>query len=224
MFMKTETWTDFFSEQAEKLYFRNLLSFIENEYASKTVFPSKMDLFKAFELTPLEAVKVVIIGQDPYHQPGQAMGLAFSVPIGIKPPPSLMNIYKEISQDLGVEMNFQNGDLTYLAEQGVLLFNPIFTVEQGRPLSHNNKGYQLLTQAILTHLSRQQRPLVFVLWGTKAQRYEKHIIGKHHLIIKATHPSPLGANKGGFFGLHQFSSINHFLIRQGHSPIRWQNK
>ena len=224
MFMKTETWTDFFSKQAEKLYFRNLLSFIENEYASKTVFPSKMDLFKAFELTPLEAVKVVIIGQDPYHQPGQAMGLAFSVPIGIKPPPSLMNIYKEISQDLGVEMNFQNGDLTYLAEQGVLLFNPIFTVEQGRPLSHNNKGYQLLTQAILTHLSRQQRPLVFVLWGTKAQRYEKHIIGKHHLIIKATHPSPLGANKGGFFGLHQFSSINHFLIRQGHSPIRWQNK
>lgn len=222
--MKVTTWQNFFAQENEKLYFRNLLTFIDNVYQKGNVFPQRENVFKAFELTPLDDVKVVILGQDPYHQKGQAMGLAFSVPSGTVIPPSLRNIYKEIQNDLKAEMDFTNGDLTYLAKQGVLLFNPIFTVVESHPLSHNIDLYNELTINIFKQLGSLKQPIVYVLWGAKAQRLEKYITNNNCLIMKANHPSPLSANRGGFFGLHQFSTINNYLVGNGLLPIRWQNK
>jgi len=221
--MMITTWDDFFQKEKEKVYFQEMLSFLDDIYKNNNVFPSKELIFKAFELTPLLKTKVVIIGQDPYHQPGQAMGLAFSVTKGIKLPPSLRNIYKEISSDLNIAMDFTNGDLTYLATQGVLLFNPIFTVEMGLPLSHKNDFYQQLTINIFEELSKLSQPIVYVLWGAKAQKMERYIKNTKCLIIKTNHPSPLSANRGGFFGLHQFSRINEYLSEHNLLPIRWQN-
>ena len=222
--MENSTWLHFFAQENEKLYFRHMMNFIEQAYQHENVFPQFENVFKAFALTPLDRVKVVILGQDPYHQPGQAMGLAFSVPNGVKIPPSLLNIYKEIQNDLNVSMDFSSGDLTYLAEQGVLLFNPIFTVEQGRPLSHDFPFYREFTLQIFKRLSHIKRPIVYVLWGKKAQKMEKYIHNENCLVIKTNHPSPLSANRGGFFGLHQFSTINQYLINNNLLPIRWQNK
>ena len=222
--MKIATWDEFFKIEASKLYFTNMLSFIEHSYKLSAVYPERANIFKAFELTKLADVKVVILGQDPYHQKDQAMGLAFSVPRTVKVPPSLVNVFKELKKDLDLDMDFTNGDLTYLAKQGVLLFNPIFTVEDSKPLSHNIPEYKQLTISIFSTLSQIETPIVFILWGAKAHKMEKYITNKNHLVIKTAHPSPLAANRGGFFGLHQFSRTNDFLTQHGLLPIQWQNK
>lgn len=223
LIMKFDTWDEFFTAEKEKIYYRNMINFIDDVYAKEEVFPLKKDVFKAFELTPLKEVKVVILGQDPYHQPDQAMGLAFSVSEGIPLPRSLINIYKEIENDCMVAMNKQSGDLTYLARQGVLLFNPIFTVRKGQPLSHANPLYDELTKNIFALLSSLEVPIVYMLWGTKAQKWEKYISNRQSLIIKATHPSPLGANQGGFFGQKMFTKANDYLRLHHRQPIEWQN-
>lgn len=215
------SWEDFFKEAQESLYFQNILTFLDKVYEKK-VYPKREDVFKAFTLTPLDKVKVVIIGQDPYHQKGQAMGLAFSVPSGVRLPPSLRNIYREISSDLGITMQ-NDGDLTYLAEQGVFLLNTSLTVEEGKPLSHNTLEYETLTAEVLMALNKRKQPIVFLLWGAKAKVYEKYINGDNKLVLKANHPSPLSANRGGFFGCKHFSKTNKYLKKHGLEPINWQN-
>lgn len=215
------SWEDFFDKAKDSLYFQNILTFLDKVY-EKEVYPKREDVFKAFSLTPLDKVKVVIIGQDPYHQKGQAMGLAFSVPSGVRLPPSLRNIYREISSDLGITMQ-NDGDLTYLAKQGVFLLNTSLTVEEGKPLSHNTLEYETLTAEVLMTLSEREQPIVFLLWGTKAKVYEKYINGDNKLVLKANHPSPLSANRGGFFGCKHFSKTNEYLKKHGLEPINWQN-
>lgn len=221
--MKFESWQHFFEQEKGTLYFQNILRYVENARKSTNVFPSREQVFYAFDRTDLKTTKVVILGQDPYHQQGQAMGLAFSVNPLIKLPPSLVNIYKEIENDTGAKMDFANGDLSYLSKQGVLLFNPIFTVEENHPLSHDIPEYKQLTTRIFEVLSSLEQPLVYILWGTKAQKWEKYIKNKNALVIKTNHPSPLSANRGGFFGKQTFSKTNQYLLDHGLLPIRWHN-
>jgi uracil-DNA glycosylase len=206
----------------QKPYFLLLETLTEAAYQNQSIYPKKEDRFAAFALTPLEKVRVVILGQDPYHQPHQAHGLAFSVPSGIALPPSLRNIYREIENDLSVTMNHQSGDLSHWASQGVLLLNTSLTVEEGKPLSHRDWPYPLLMNDIFNALNQQNRPMIFLLWGKHAQSYEKKI-APHHTIFKANHPSPLSANRGGWFGCKHFSKTNQWLIENGEIPIQWQN-
>lgn len=223
-FMEEMTWKPFFDQQRHSLYFENMLSFIEKAYQKTTVYPKHEDIFKAFKLVKPYDVKVVILGQDPYHQPGQAMGLAFSVPTGVKPPPSLVNIFKEIENDSLGPIDFANGDLSYLAKQGVLLLNTILTVEMGKPLSHNISEYHSFVSKVFEYLSSLNQPIVYLLWGNNAHTFASYITGKKALIIQTTHPSPLSANRGGFFHLHQFSRTNQYLMNHGLTPIKWNNK
>lgn len=216
---KIQSWEDFFDYAEQSLYFRNILTFLNKVYENK-VYPRREDVFKAFTLTPLHIVKVVIIGQDPYHQPGQAMGLAFSVPSGKKLPPSLRNIFKEMSDDLNIPLR-EDGDLTYLATQGVFLLNTILTVEEGKPLSHNISEYETFTSEVLKVLNNAPQPIVFLLWGGKAREYRKYITSPNKLVLLANHPSPLSANRGGFFGSKHFSKTNEFLSKNGVKPINW---
>lgn len=216
---KIRTWDDFFKEQGNTLYFRNLLTFIEGAYKDK-VYPAQENIFNAFTLTPLSDVKVVIIGQDPYHQPGQAMGLAFSVPSGTLLPPSLKNIFKEIADDVGGQVS-NDGDLTYLAKQGVFLLNTILTVKEGSPLSHANNEYAMFTESVLKELNKTKQPIVFLLWGAHARKYKKYITNNNKLVLEANHPSPLSANRGGFFGTKHFSKTNEFLSKNGVKTIDW---
>jgi len=218
-----KTWAEFFKELETKDYYQKLMSFLDNEYSTKTIFPKRENIFHAFDLTPVDQVKVVIIGQDPYHEPGQAQGLAFSVPNGTKVPPSLRNIYKEIKSDIGCDVDDKNGDLTYLAKQGVLLANAYFTVECGKPLSHHMKEYDLLMLDIIDFLNKLDQPIVYLLWGNFAQKYAKYLSNPKHFVIKSAHPSPLGANHGGWFNMHSFSKTNSFLINSGKEPIDWSN-
>ena len=199
------------------------MSFLDEEYASKTIFPIRENLFRAFDLTPVDKIKVVIIGQDPYHEPGQAQGLAFSVPSNIKTPPSLINIFKEIHNDIGCEMNFKNGDLTYLAKQGVLLINAYLTVISGQALSHHKKEYDFLMLDVIDFLNNLEQPIVFLLWGNFAKKYAKFLANPKHLVIQSAHPSPLGANHGGWFNEHQFSRTNEFLEKNNSKKIEWSN-
>jgi uracil-DNA glycosylase len=215
-------WKDFFNIVKEKPYSKTLHAFLDDEYRRHTCYPPRTLVFNAFNLTPLEEVKVVIIGQDPYHEPQQAMGLAFSVPNGIPLPPSLQNIYKEIDNDLGLKMKGE-GDLTYLAKQGVLLLNARLSVRRGIPLSHDVKEYQLFLTDVMELLDRQNQPIVFMLWGNFARSLKKLLQNKNHLILESTHPSPLSANRGGFFNTHQFSRANQYLKDHGLPPIDWQN-
>jgi len=217
-----ESWKPFFNEVATKDYAKSLHTFLDYEYSTQTIYPPRRLMYNAFELTEANNVKVVIIGQDPYHQPGQAMGLSFSVPSGVKLPPSLVNVYKEIGNDLGLKMR-NDGDLTYLAKQGVLLINAYLTVRQGQPLSHHREEYDLFMIDLMHYLDKLDQPIVFMLWGNFAQKFEKYIANPKHFILKSVHPSPLGANHGGWFGLHQFSSCNDYLIKSGLTPIDWQN-
>lgn len=205
-----------------KSYFLLLEKLTETAYQSRTIYPKKEERYAALELTPLEKVRVVILGQDPYHQPLQAHGLAFSVPSGIALPPSLRNIYREIESDLGVTMNHQSGDLSHWATQGVLLLNTSLTVEEGKPLSHHDWPYSFLMNDIFDVLNQQHRPILFLLWGKHAQTYEKRI-ASHHTIFKANHPSPLSANRGGWFGCKHFSMTNQWLVEKRQRPIQWQN-
>lgn len=213
------TWQEFFLELDKTINFQNMKRFIEN--ADETiVFPKKKDVFNAFTLTPLSEIKVVILGQDPYHQPGQAMGLAFSVPSGQKLPPSLKNIYKEIHDDIGGPL-MRDGDLTYLAKQGVFLFNTVLTVEKGKPLSHASASYLAFTKDVIKLLNEAPQPIVFILWGTHAKSFKKYINGSQKFVIEGNHPSPLSANRGGFFGLKYFSKTNALLSKNGIKPINW---
>ena len=217
----SSSWKDFFEKEKEKAYFRKLEEFLDNEYKNKVIYPPRDLVFNAFSLCPLDKIKVVIIGQDPYHEPGQAMGLSFSVPSTCKVPPSLKNIYKEIEDDCNEIFFNKDGDLTYLANQGVLLLNSILTVEQGKPLSHNIKEYDELYHNILKELDALDYPLVFMLWGGNAKKQSVYLKNPKHLVLCANHPSPLSANRGGFFGCKHFSKANQFLTENGIEPIIW---
>ncbi len=215
------SWQAVIGEELEKPYMQALRNFLREEKAAgKTIYPPSPLIFNAFNHTPFEQVRVVIIGQDPYHGPNQAHGLSFSVPVGVDLPPSLQNIFKEISTDLGVKMS-RNGDLSPWAEQGVLLLNATLTVEQAQAGSHQNKGWEQFTDAAIAALNKHREGLVFVLWGSYAQKKGAFIDENKHLILKSVHPSPLSAHRG-FFGNHQFSSINTYLKSQGQTPINWQ--
>lgn len=200
----------------------NIRAFLKTQYGEqKTIYPPASLMFNAFDLTPLSQVKVVILGQDPYHGAGQAMGLSFSVPKSIPKPPSLQNILKELSDDLGI-MICKHGDLTHWAKQGVLLLNSMLSVEAGQAGSHQGKGWEQFTDAVIDVVNSHCEHCVFILWGSYAQKKGRFINPQKHLILTATHPSPLGANRGGFFGTRPFSKANHYLIAHGKSPIDWQ--
>lgn len=219
-----EGWDSLFHQIAEEPYAKSLKAFLDDQYAHATVYPPRRNMFKAFELTPPSKVKVVILGQDPYHEPGQAMGLSFSVPRGTMLPPSLRNIYKEIEDDLGITMDEDNGDLTHWAEQGVLLLNAFLSVDAHAPLSHRNRGYEEFMAEVFAYLDQLPQPIVFLLWGGFARGFAKYLHNPNHLVLTAAHPSPLSANRGGFFGCAHFSKTNAFLIQHGVEPIQWQNK
>ncbi len=205
---------DFTSEN-----YLNIRNFLKSEYTAHTVYPSMYDIFNAFKFTPFKDVKVVILGQDPYHNVGQAMGLSFSVPNGIDLPPSLKNIYKELHDDLGVTPP-QNGDLTFWAKQGVLLLNTVLTVRAGHANSHAGKGWEVLTDGVIKKISEQKENVVFILWGNNARSKKKLIDRTKHCIIESAHPSPLSAYNG-FFGSRPFSKTNAYLSLHGLNPISW---
>lgn len=218
-----DDWNSFFGLVKEKEYFKEMLSFIESIYENKEVYPAKENVFKAFELVSPEQVKVIIIGQDPYHEPNQAMGLAFSVPEGEKLPPSLSNIYKEIELETKTMMNYQSGDLTYLANQGVLLLNAYLTVEKGKPLSHKYDFYIEFIKDVIRYLESKNKGYVYLLWGNFAKQFAPLITSKNSLILTSAHPSPLSANRGGFFNTNQFNKTNEYLKKIGKSEINWNN-
>ena len=219
------SWLAVIGDELEKPYMQTLRDFLKHEKAAgKVIFPPSPLIFNAFNHTPFEQVRVVIIGQDPYHgldrgQP-QAHGLSFSVPNSIAPPPSLVNIFKEIESDLNIKMS-KNGDLTPWADQGVLLLNATLTVEQAKAGSHQGKGWEAFTDAAIAALNTHREGLVFVLWGSYAQKKGAFIDESKHLVLKSVHPSPLSAHRG-FFGNHQFSTINQYLIEHKQIPIDWQ--
>ena len=196
-----------------------LTLFLESEFDQKEVFPPLNLVFSAFQHCSFQATKVVIIGQDPYHGPGQAQGLSFSVPPAFPLPPSLRNIYKELYDDLKVIRS--DGDLRSWADQGVLLLNSVLTVRSGEPGSHPKKGWERFTEEVIIQLSAQKEAVVFVLWGAYAQKLARHIDVTKHIIIQAAHPSPLSANRGGFFKTKPFSKINEYLVGSGQIPIEW---
>ncbi len=215
------SWLAVIGNELEKPYMQALRDFLKHEKAAgKVIFPPSPLIFNAFNHTPFDKVRVVIIGQDPYHGDDQAHGLSFSVPKGIAPPPSLLNIFKEIASDLGIRMG-RNGDLTPWADQGVLLLNATLTVEQAKAGAHQGKGWETFTDAAIAALNTHREGLVLVLWGSYAQKKGAFIDEKKHLVLKSVHPSPLSSHRG-FFGNHQFSTINQHLIRQGQTPIDWQ--
>jgi len=215
------SWQAVIGDEFEKPYMQALRDFLKQEKtAGKVIYPPSPLIFNAFNHTPFDQVRVVIIGQDPYHGPNQAHGLSFSVPQGVDLPPSLQNIYKEISADLNIPMS-RNGNLTPWADQGVLLLNATLTVEQAQAGSHQNKGWEQFTDAAIAALNQHREGLVFVLWGSYAQKKGAFIDDKKHLVLRSVHPSPLSAHRG-FFGNHQFSTINQYLIKHGKTPIRWQ--
>lgn len=214
-----ESWKQRLNEEFEKPYFVNLTQFVRAEYTSGTCYPPGNLIFNAFNLCPFEKVKVVIIGQDPYHGPGQAHGLCFSVNDGIAFPPSLQNIFKEIKSDLGVEVPV-SGNLTRWAEQGVLLLNATLTVRAHQAGSHQRKGWEAFTDVVVRTLSEQRDHLVFILWGGYAQKKGAVIDRRRHLVLSSAHPSPLSAYQG-FFGNKHFSTTNEYLVQQGELPIEW---
>ncbi|MCU0380571.1 MAG: uracil-DNA glycosylase [Chitinophagaceae bacterium] len=217
-----EGWKLALKDEFRQDYFRDIVEFLKNEKKSgKVIYPPGSLIFNAFNTTPFHAVKLVILGQDPYHGPGQAHGLSFSVPEGIKPPPSLVNIFKEIRADLGVDMPVGYGNLTYWAKQGVLLLNAALTVRANEPLSHAGIGWMRFTDAVIKLLSDKKEHLVFLLWGKFAQEKQVLINGGKHLVLKAAHPSPFSADKG-FFGCRHFSRANEYLAKNGIDPINWQ--
>lgn len=215
----TKSWANVLQNEFEKPYFKQLQEFLEQEYATYTIYPEMENIFNALNVVKYEDVKVVIIGQDPYHEPNQAHGLAFSVQDGVEIPPSLVNIYKEIESDLGITCK-KTGNLLRWAKQGVLLLNTSLTVRRGQANSHRGKGWEIFTNEIIKFLSKREKPVVFLLWGSNAQAFAPQI-AKHHLILKAPHPSPLSAYRG-FLGCKHFSKTNEFLKSQNQTPIDWQ--
>lgn len=213
------SWKAELADEFGKDYFQSLTRFVKQEYATAEVFPPGREIFAAFDATPFDKVKVVIIGQDPYHGPGQANGLCFSVNEGIQLPPSLLNIFKEIRADVGADIP-KNGDLSRWARQGVLLLNATLTVRAHCAGSHQGKGWETLTDAAIRCLSEHRNNLVFILWGAYAQKKGALIDRNRHLVLTSPHPSPLSASRG-FFGQHHFSLTNTYLIEHGMTPIEW---
>jgi len=215
-----KTWKQLLAEEWSRPYMQELQSFLVREKASgKTIFPPEEHVFAALNLTPFEKVKVVIIGQDPYHGPDQAHGLSFSVQKGIKTPPSLNNIFKELQDDLKLNPP-QHGNLEHWASQGVLLLNNVLTVESGRAASHSHQGWEEFTDQIIKLLNEKKRHLVFILWGSPAQKKAAQVDSQKHFVLKSVHPSPLSSYRG-FFGSKPFSKTNEYLISQGLAPISW---
>ncbi len=215
------SWNEFFKNIQNDDYCLSLKSFLDDEYSKHVCYPPRDLLFNAFRITPLSSVKVVIVGQDPYHEPGQAMGLSFSVPKGIKVPPSLVNIYKEIQLEYDAKMDFSTGDLTAWASQGVLLLNSILSVKAHEALSHNIKEYRMFLKEVLETIDAQQQPIVYLLWGGPARKLKQYLHNPNHLILECVHPSPLSANQGGWFGNNHFRLANEYLKNNGLSPIDW---
>lgn len=221
MNVKIETsWREHIGGEFDKQYFVDLTNFVRDEYLHYQCFPPGNMIFNAFNLCPFDKVKVVIIGQDPYHEPGQAHGLSFSVNDGIQFPPSLINIFKEIEMDLGTPMP-STGNLTRWAEQGVLLLNATLTVRAHQAASHQRKGWEEFTDAAIKALNADSNHLVFILWGGYARSKSSLIDAGRHLILQSVHPSPLSANRGGWFGNHHFSRCNEYLTQNGIEPIKW---
>ena len=216
----TNDWAPRLAGEYSKPYYRELYRFVHDEYASKLIYPPAGDIFNAFHLTPLSKIKVVIIGQDPYHEPGQAHGLSFSVKKGVEIPPSLENIYKELHEDTGFVIP-DHGDLTSWAEQGVLLLNAVLTVRAHAAASHRNKGWEQFTDAVIRIVNEEDRPIVFMLWGSFARSKASMLTNPLHLVLEAPHPSPLSAYRG-FFGCRHFSKANLFLTEHGVDPVDWQ--
>ena len=214
------SWKEVLMNEFEKDYFKKLTDFVQNEYNTKTIYPPQSEIFSAFDFTPFENVKVVILGQDPYHGEGQANGLSFSVADGIKLPPSLRNIYKELKDDVGIEIS-TSGNLESWARQGVLLLNATLTVEATKAGSHQKKGWETFTDAVIQKLSDQKENLVFILWGAYAQKKGAKIDRNKHFVIESAHPSPLGAYRG-FWGSKPFSTTNQFLKSKNITEIDWQ--
>ncbi len=216
--MINKGWDEVLKEELKKDYFRKLGIFVKSEYKSKICFPQYKDIFNALRYTDYDEVKVVILGQDPYHGTGEAHGLSFSVHDNIKRPPSLANIFKELETDLGIKK--ENNDLTGWAKQGVLLLNSIMSVVKDKPLSHKEKGWEIFTDNIIKKLNEREKPIVFILWGGYARSKKQLITNKNHYIIESVHPSPLSAYNG-FFGSRPFSKTNNFLIKNNIEPIDW---
>ncbi len=216
-----EQWKIALEEEFAKPYFRNLIAFLKQEKSEgKVIYPAGPLIFNAYDSTPLDAVKVVILGQDPYHNPGQAMGLSFSVPRGVSVPPSLRNMYKELQDSLGISIP-PHGDLSDWAKQGVFLLNAMLTVERNQPGSHQRSGWQYFTDASIKVINAQREHVVFMLWGAFAQKKSALIDPQRHLILSSAHPSPFSADRG-FFGNQHFKLANDYLVKHGQAPIEWQ--
>ena len=207
-------------EESKKEYFKELQSFVDEEYKNKTVFPERKNIYASLENTPFDKVKVVIIGQDPYHGEGEAHGFAFSVKPGIKIPPSLKNIYKELNAEYGCYIP-NNGYLMKWAEQGVLLLNAVLTVEKDKPASHQGKGWETFTDRVIEEIDKKDEPVVFMLWGNFAKSKKELLTNKNHLVLESPHPSPFSA-RHGFFGNNHFKLTNEYLSKNGVEPIDWQ--
>lgn len=212
-------WDNVLAPEFNSESYRALRQFLKTEYSTKTIYPSMYDIFNSLKLTPFDAVKVVILGQDPYHNEGQAMGLSFSVPKGVEKPPSLVNIYKEITAETGTSMP-SHGDLTGWAKQGVLLLNAVLTVRAHNANSHKGMGWEQFTDGVIKSISDKKEGVVFLLWGANARSKKQLIDGRKHLILECAHPSPLSAYNG-FFGCGHFIKTNDYLLKFGKAPIRW---
>lgn len=219
MYSISNSWNEILKEEFEKEYFKNLKEFLKYEYSNYQIFPSKEDIFNALKLTDYNDVSVVIIGQDPYHEVGQAHGLCFSVMNNTKLPPSLKNIYKELESDLNIKYP-NHGNLTKWAKQGVLLLNTVLTVREHHANSHKNKGWESFTDAIIKSLNNKKDQVIFLLWGNDARKKSELITNQNHIILTAPHPSPLSAYHG-FFGCKHFSKVNEILIKNKKEPIDW---
>lgn len=213
-------WDEILADEFQKPYYLQLRAFLKKEYATKTIYPDMYSIFNALKATAYRDVKVVIIGQDPYHGPGQAHGMCFSVRKGVEPPPSLKNIFKELQDDLGIPEP-THGQLTHWAEQGVLLLNTVLTVRAGQPNSHKGMGWETFTDRVISELNHKQTPVVFLLWGANARNKARVITNPIHIKLETVHPSPLSAY-GGFFGCRHFSKANAILEQSGQTPIDWR--
>lgn len=218
--MITEKWDKILEEEYKKDYFINMLKTLQIEYRTKTIFPPKQDVFKALRLTDYDNIKIVILGQDPYHGTGEAEGLSFSVQDGIRKPPSLKNIFKELKDDLGYDEP-ESGSLIRWAKEGVLLLNSLLTVEKDKPLSHKKLGWETFTDEIIKKINEKETPVVFILWGAYARSKKVYITNPNHFIIESAHPSPFSA-RNGFFGSKPFSKANNFLISKKISPVNFK--
>ena len=213
-------WDELLKDEFQKDYYQNLRKFLIKEYKTQTIYPDMYDIYNAMKYTSYEDVKVVILGQDPYHEPNQAHGLSFSVKKGVEPPPSLKNIFKEINDELGIDNSGKHGELTNWAKSGVLLLNTVLTVRRGMANSHKDKGWEYFTDKVISLLNEREKPVVFLLWGNNAKAKRKLITGRQHLVLASAHPSPLSAYHG-FFGCGHFAETNKFLEANGMEPVNW---